>query len=82
MSSLETLSSWEAVRAHTGLSPAHSLKYDLQRVAAAVLLLFGLMFGIGALLLLRWDVAPWMGLMTVLGGGGLWLLRRRGAVSV
>ncbi len=72
---------WKRQQAQTGLSPVQSLKHDLHRVAAAVLLLFGLMFGVGALLLLRWDVAVWMGLLIVLGAGSLWWLRRRGEAA-
>ncbi len=72
---------WKRQQAQTGLLPAQSLKHDLQRTSAAVLLLFGLMFGVGALLLLRWDVALWMALLTALGAAGLWLLKRRSAAS-
>ena len=69
---------WRRQQAQTGLPPAQSLKHDLLRVAAAALLLFGLMFGVGALLLLRWGVAASMALLMLVGAGGLWILRRRG----
>ncbi|MFB3133238.1 MAG: sodium:proline symporter, partial [Rhodothermales bacterium] len=68
---------WRRQREQTGLLPAQSLKHDLLRVAAAVMMLFGLMFGVGAVLLLRWGVALAMAVLVLLGGGGLHLLRRR-----
>ncbi|QXD15729.1 Na+:solute symporter [Rhodocaloribacter litoris] len=67
---------WAAQRAATGLPPAQSLARDLRRVLAALLLLFGLMFGIGGGLLLRWDVA--VAMTAVALAGGLWLYRIRG----
>ena len=69
---------WRRQAEQTGLPPIQSLKHDLLRVAAAALLLFGLMFGIGALLLLRWGVAGSMALLTLVGAAGLLILRRRG----
>ena len=72
---------WRRQQAQTGLPPAQSLKHDLLRVAAAALLLFGLMFGVGALLLLRWGVAASMALLMLVGAGSLWILRRRGLMS-
>ena len=67
---------WRRQRAETGVDSAHSLKHDLLRVGAAVLVLFGLMFGVGAVLLLRWDVAAAMAVLVLLGAGGLRFLRR------
>ncbi len=66
---------WRAQRAATGVPPAQSLKHDVLRVLAALPLLFGLMFGIGGALLLRWDVAGAMALTAA--AGGLWLHRLR-----
>jgi len=45
---------WRRQRERTGIAPAISLKRSLLRTAAAVPVLFGMMFGTGALLLLRW----------------------------
>lgn len=45
---------WRRIREQTGIAGAQSLKLDLLRVLAASVILFGLMFGSGALLLLRW----------------------------
>ena len=64
---------WAAQRERTGLAPAHSLRTSLKRTGAAVLILFGSMFGLGGLLLLRWGVAATMIALAGLGG---WLLYR------
>jgi len=45
---------WRRVRERVGIPAAQSLKLDLLRVLAAVILLLSLMFSSGALLLLRW----------------------------
>lgn len=68
---------WRRQRASTGVAPTQSLRYELQRVAAAVLLLFGLMFGTGGVLLMRWPTAAVMALTAA--GGAVWLYRLRGA---
>ena len=68
---------WRLQMASTGLHPLQSLGDDLLRVLAATLLLFGLMFGVGGALLLRWDVLRWMVVLASMGGGGLLWLRRR-----
>lgn len=62
---------WKEERAETGLVPSQSLAFEMQRVAAALMILLGLLFGVGGLLLLRWGVALAMGV--VAGAGGLWL---------
>ncbi|RMH66330.1 MAG: sodium:proline symporter, partial [Bacteroidetes bacterium] len=62
--------------------PAQSLRHDLQRTAAAVLLLFGLMFGTGGWLLLRWNSALVMTAVAALGGAWLWRLRQTGGAPV
>ena len=66
---------WKRQRERTGLPGAHSLAFDLKRILAALCVLFGLMFGVGAALLLRWTVAVSMVLLAALGTG--WLLRLR-----
>jgi hypothetical protein len=58
---------WKAQRERTGMAPAHSLRLSLQRTGAALLVLFGSMFSLGGLLLLRWSVAASMGAIAVLG---------------
>ncbi len=66
---------WAVQRARTGLAPGHSLKRSLQRTGAALLILFGAMFGIGGVLLLRWGVAGAM--LATAAWGGVWLYRLR-----
>ncbi|ARA92215.1 sodium:proline symporter [Rhodothermaceae bacterium RA] len=73
---------WRRQRAATGVAPAQSLRHDLQRTAAAVLLLFGLMFGTGGWLLLRWNSALVMTAVAALGGAWLWHLRQTGGDPV
>ncbi len=73
---------WEKQRAATGLAPAQSLTFELKRVAAAVLVLFGLMFGTGAALLLRWPLAGVMSVMAAVGLAWLGRLRARAGERV
>ncbi|MBI4545935.1 MAG: Na+:solute symporter [Gemmatimonadetes bacterium] len=62
---------WRRQRERTGLPAAQDLARDLQRVGAALLVLFGLMFALGGLLLLRWGV---LAAMTALAlAGWIWL---------
>lgn len=72
---------WARQRARTGLAPVLSLKRSLQRTGAAVLMLFGLMFGVGGALLLRWPVALVMSGLAVVGGILLYRVRQRPAVA-
>ncbi len=67
---------WRRQRAATGLPPAQSLRHDLLRSGAALVLLFGLLFGAGGALLLRWDVALAMALLALAGGMALRRLAR------
>jgi len=73
---------WRRQREQTGLHPAQSLRFDVARILAAVVLLFGLMFGLGALLLLQWGVAAVMAVLVLLGGAGLMTLRRIGRAAL
>src|SRR5690606_41395798 len=52
---------WRRQREQSGLPAATSLRFEIQRVVAAVMILFGLMFGTGYLLLLRVGSAAAMG---------------------
>lgn len=70
---------WKRQRERTGEAPVQDLAADIQRVGAGVMILFGLMFATGALLLYRWTTLVAMLVMTVVGL--LWL-RRSGASSV
>ena len=70
---------WKRQRERTGLPAAQDLGCDLQRVGAGVLILFGLMFATGSLLLYRWGMLTAMLLMTV---AGLVWLRKVGSTSV
>jgi len=62
---------WQRQRQRTGIPPRQDLKQDLQRVLAAMLLLFGTMFAIGGFLLLQ-PVTGWTMLVTAVSGW-LWL---------
>jgi solute:Na+ symporter, SSS family len=69
---------WARIRERTGVPAAQDLVCDIQRVLAGLMILFGLMFLVGGVLLLRWGVAGVSGAMFVIGY--LWL-RRLGTVS-
>jgi Na+/proline symporter len=58
---------WRAVRARTGIPAAQSLGHDILRVLAALMILFGLMFLIGGIVLLRWPTALGWGAVALLG---------------
>jgi solute:Na+ symporter, SSS family len=62
---------WRVVRERTGVPQAQSLSHDVLRVLAALMILFGLMFFIGGLVLLRWDAVGGWGIVAILGY--LWL---------
>ena len=64
---------WAEERAATGLAPIQSLRESLIRASAAILVLYGLMFGIGAFLLLRPLLGT--GLLAVASVGGAVLYR-------
>jgi SSS family solute:Na+ symporter len=66
---------WRRQRQRTGVEPAQDLRRDLARVGAGLMVLFGAMFSIGGLLLLRYTVAF---VMAGLGVVGYLLLRRLG----
>ncbi len=58
---------WRRFRDRTGLAPDDSLRAELERTGAAVLLLFGLMFAIGGALLLEPLVAAGAAVAVVAG---------------
>lgn len=58
---------WARQRASTGVMPDTSLAHDLLRVAAGIAVLFGAMFGVGGLVLLRPGVAIGSGIAVVVG---------------
>ncbi|MGP1372633.1 MAG: sodium:solute symporter family protein [Almyronema sp.] len=64
---------WHRQRIRTGLSPAQDLRIDLQRVVAALLLLFGAMFAVGGFLLLQ-SLTGWLALVVAVLGA-VWLQR-------
>ena len=68
---------WSRQREQTGLGPATSLRFELQRVAAAILILFGLMFATGYALLLQFPRAGVLGAVAVIGFVWLHMLNRR-----
>ncbi len=68
---------WARQREATGLPAATSLRFELQRVAAAILILFGLMFATGYALLLQFPRAGVLGIVAVVGFTWLHHLNRR-----
>lgn len=69
---------WSRQQAATGLAPAQRLGHDIWRSVAASVLLFGLMFGTGAVLLQKWEAALALAVFTVLGGISLFWLKQSG----
>ncbi len=67
---------WRAQARATGARPDEPLWHSLARTGGGVLLLFGLMFGTGALLLLRPGVALANAALVGAGGAVLWALRK------
>jgi len=67
---------WKRHQERTGIAPAQDMASDIQRVLAGVLILFGAMFAVGGMLLLRWGTAIMMTIMLLIGL--LWL-RKLGA---
>ena len=70
---------WRRQRERTGVQPAQDLGKDLLRVLAGLAFLFGTMFAIGALLLLRWGT---LGMMSILALVGSFALRRLGRSQI
>lgn len=66
---------WTKQQQRTGLAPAQSLRHDLLRALAALLLLLGAMLGVGGFLLYQ-PLTGWVWLIVAVGGG--WWLRRLG----
>jgi solute:Na+ symporter, SSS family len=69
---------WRRIRERTGVPAAQDLACDVQRVIAGLMILFGLTFLVGGLLLLRWGVAGVSGTFFLIGA--IWL-RHLGTVS-
>jgi Na+/proline symporter len=70
---------WGRERRATGLEALDPLKPALLRTVSALALLYGLMFGIGALLLLKWVTAGAMLILIAMGYAGLRAGARRTA---
>lgn len=64
---------WRRQRERTGEPAAQDLPRDIQRVFAGVLILFGLMFAVGSVVLLRWGTLP--GTLAATLAGFVWLRR-------
>ncbi|MGC1308798.1 MAG: sodium:solute symporter family protein [Phormidesmis sp.] len=62
---------WKRQRDRTNLRPLQNLNLDIQRVLAALLLLFGSMFTVGGFLLFQ-SLTGWISLVLAVGGG-YWL---------
>ena len=67
---------WRRQRERTGVAPAQDLGRDIQRVVAALFVLFGLMFAVGGLVMLRLGLFAGMSVAAILGWA--WLSRLRG----
>ena len=62
---------WKKQRDRTGILPQQNMNLDIQKVLAALLLLFGAMFAVGGFLLLQ-SLTGWVSLIIAVGGG-FWL---------
>ena len=62
---------WRRQQARTGILPQQNLSLDIQRVLAAILLLFGAMLAVGGFLLLQ-SLTGWISLVIAVCGG-FWL---------
>ncbi len=62
---------WNTQRQRTGIPPLQNLNLDIQRVLAAILLLFGSMLAVGGFLLLQ-SLTGWISLVVAVIGG-FWL---------
>lgn len=70
---------WRRQRERTGVEPAQDLSVDLWSVVLATGLIFGMMFAIGAALLLDWGTAAGAALVATVSGVALRRLRKGGA---
>jgi Na+/proline symporter len=68
---------WRAQRSATGLVPVQPLARVLLQSAAAVMMIYGMMFAVGGALLLKWPVAGAMSILAVVGFWGLRFTRKR-----
>jgi Na+/proline symporter len=64
---------WKAQRAATGLFPEQSLALVVMQSAAAIMIIYGLMFAVGGALLLKWWVM--FAMVALAGVGWMWLRR-------
>jgi solute:Na+ symporter, SSS family len=58
---------WRRQRARTGVPAAQDLVKDTLRVLAGIMILFGLMFFVGGVLLLKWNTALGAGIFALIG---------------
>jgi Na+/proline symporter len=71
---------WQRQQKRTGLAPAQDLGKDLQRVLAALLLLFGLTFAVGGFVLLNSLLG--FSMLAIAAVGQVWLRRLGGAKAL
>jgi len=69
---------WKRFRERTGVEPETELGSDLVRTLGAVFVLFGLLFGVGAVMLFEWQTAA---LATLVAAAGLWIMRVAGRLA-
>ncbi len=72
---------WKHIRRSAGIEPDFGLRYALARTIAATLFLFGMMFSLGNVLLFQMNALAISFVVTIVGGSGLVILRRRMALG-
>jgi solute:Na+ symporter, SSS family len=70
---------WKRQRQRTGLDPAQDITKDLQRIGAGIMILYGLMFAVGGVLLYRWSSVVMMSIFALLG---FFWLRKLGPTEI
>lgn len=72
---------WKHIRRSAGIEPDFGMTHALARTIAATLFLFGIMFSLGNALLFEMNALAISLVVTIVGGSGLVILRRRMALG-
>ena len=72
---------WKHIRRSAGIEPDFGMTHALARTIAATLFLFGIMFSLGNALLFEMNTLAISLVVTIVGGSGLVILRRRMALG-
>ena len=72
---------WKHIRRSAGIEPDFGMTHALARTIAATLFLFGIMFSLGNALLFEMNTLAISLVVTIVGGSGLVILRRRVALG-